>query len=279
MAVTVTEKEKSRERVTGEGASTELLYTILGTGSDVDAEAAVRSTAPVLYAGLSRKNVRVKPVFVDVNNPDTCIWEGIVQYARAVRPDTGDSVYSFDIGGGTEHITQSIATVGRYARQGQTARNYRGAIGVTGASTTSPARVEGVSIPAPVYDWSERHYLDDVYVTGSYKAALFWLTRHPLNQMAFRGFEPGEVMFRGANGGRRGQDDWEIAFHFSASPNLVDLVVGEITGIKKGGWDYLWIRYVDEPDEESGLLVTVPEAVYVEQVLYYGDFTRLGIGI
>jgi len=46
-------------------------------------------------------------------------------------------------------------------------------------------------------------------------------------------------------------EDWEIAFKFAASPNATDLTVGDITGIEKKGWEYLWVRYADAEDEET----------------------------
>jgi hypothetical protein len=46
-------------------------------------------------------------------------------------------------------------------------------------------------------------------------------------------------------------EDWEIPFKFAASPNATDLTVGDITGIEKKGWEYLWVRYADAEDEET----------------------------
>jgi len=269
MPVVVEEKLESRELTAGDSATAELLYTIRGTADDAEAQSELASVSPLYHSGLPRKTLRVSPVFVDVNNPDGCIWDGTVSYARDVRPETGESVFSFDTGGGTQHITQSLATVGKHAAPGQAAPDFGGAIGVTRDS------VEGVDITVPVYNWTETHYLDDVYVTGSYKVTLFHLTGK-VNQQTFRGFEPGEVLFLGASGSKRGEGDWEITFRFAASPNRWNLAVGQIAGIRKRGWEYLWVRYVD--DEDEGVLVKRPAAVYVEQVYEYGDFRRLGIG-
>jgi len=114
-------------------------------------------------------------------------------------------------------------------------------------------------------------------MTGAYKAALFFLTG-AVNNAPFRGFAAGEVLFLGASGSKRGQDDWEIRFRFAASPNVTGLVVGSITGINKRGWEYLWGRYADAEDTAAKALVKRPVAAYVEQVYPYGDFSGLGIG-
>jgi len=82
----------------------------------------------------------------------------------------------------------------------------------------------------------------------------------------------------GASGSKRGQEDWEITFRFAASPNVTGLVIGDIRGINKKGWEYLWVRYTDDEDAAAKTLVKRPIAAYVEQVYPYGDFSGLGIG-
>lgn len=56
------------------------------------------------------------------------------------------------------------------------------------------------------------------------------------------------------------------------------LAVGEIIGISKKGWEYLWVRYVDAEDAVAKAIVKKPQAVYVESVYEQGDFSDLGIG-
>ena len=70
-----------------------------------------------------------------------------------------------------------------------------------------------------------------------------------------------------------------ISFKFAASPNATGLVVGDITGIAKKGWEYLWVRYADAEDTSAKVLVKKPIAAYVEQVYPYGNFAGLGIGV
>ena len=199
-------------------------------------------------------------------------WEGSIRYGRTEPPQTGDSTYSFDTGGGTQHVTQSLATTGVWAAPGVFPPNYRGGIGVTKDG------VEGVDITVPVYNFSETHYIDAALVTGAYKSTLFYLTG-TVNNGGFRGFAAGEVLFLGAAGSLQGQEDWEISYRFAASPNVQGLQVGDITGIAKRGWDYLWIRYADIEDSDAKMLVKRPLSVYVEQVYPYTNFAGLGIGV
>lgn len=82
----------------------------------------------------------------------------------------------------------------------------------------------------------------------------------------------------GASGSKRGEDDWEITFRFAASPNKTGLTVGDIVGINKKGWEYMWVRYADAEDAAAKAIVKKPVAVSVEKVYEEGDFSTLGIG-
>ncbi len=54
--------------------------------------------------------------------------------------------------------------------------------------------------------------------------------------------------------------------------------MGDIIGISKEGWEYLWVRYAYAEDAVAKALVKKPQAVYVESVYEQGDFSGLGIG-
>jgi len=63
-----------------------------------------------------------------------------------------------------------------------------------------------VDITVPVYSFSETHYNSLAFVTESYKQTLFGLTGK-VNNAAFKGFAAGEVLFLGASGSKRGDED------------------------------------------------------------------------
>jgi hypothetical protein len=199
------------------------------------------------------------------------LWEVSVRYGKREPKEPGESSFSFDTGGGTHHITHSITTVARYGLPGRPPANFHSAINVHGDS------VEGLDITIPVYNFKETHYIPVALVTPAYKATLFSLTGK-VNNAPFKGFAAGEVLFLGASGSKRGREDWEITFSFAASPNATGLTVGDITGINKKGWEYLWVRYEDDVDGVAKQLIKKPIAVYVEQVYPYGDFSLLGLG-
>ena len=262
MAVII-EKFDSRETTVGiENPSVDLLYMVDGTEDDAAVRAVVEATIPAMYAGLVFQNYHIA-------HQGSGLWEVSFRYGKKEPKEPRQSSFSFDTGGGTTHMTQSLETVASYAPGGEEAPDFKGAIGVNNDS------VEGTDITIPVYNFKETHYIPIALVTPAYKATLFYLTGK-VNAFSFKGFAPGEVLFLGASGSQRGQEDWEITFSFAASPNATGLTMGDITDIDKKGWEYLWVRYQDAEDED--VLVKQPAAVYVEQVYPYGDFSLLGIG-
>lgn len=269
MSIVVTEKFESRRSTKGDSPSAELVYTVRGTPDDLAARNAAEDESPDNYDGLPRQTVSVEPI-----GPEH--WDATVRYALSTGggfPQTGESVFAFDTGGGTQHVTQSKQTVSSHAASGATAPDFNGAIGVTADG------VEGVDITVPVYQFSETHYLPASQVTQGYKSTLFNLTGK-VNNGSWKGFAPGEVLFLGASGSRRGTSadaDWEITFRFAASPNASGISVGPISGISKKGWEYLWVRYADAEDAGSQAIVKRPVAAYVERVYDEGNFSALGI--
>ena len=263
MPITIDEKFDSRESTVGvDSPSVDLLYVVQGTDDDETVRSTVEATIPAIYAGLVFQDYHISP-------QGNGVWEVSARYGKREPKQTGDSAFSFDTGGGTTHITQSLLTVGSYAPPSKIAPNFKGAIGVTHDS------VEGTDITVPVYSFAETHYLAIASVTGAYKATLFALTGR-VNSGSFKGFAAGEVLFLGASGAQRGEEDWEITYRFAASPNVFGLSLGDISGINKRGWEYIWVRYADAEDQD--VLVKQPIAVYVERVYDEANFALLGIG-
>jgi len=279
---TVEERDTSRTITSGANPAVELRFVVRGVGTDPtktdDEEAleALQAAAPATFLSLPRRDVRLEPVRID--DGAESVWDGEATYAPAQQenepPQQGESVFAFDTGGGTQHITHSLATIGTFAAPGQIAPNFQGAIGVTADS------VEGVDIVVPVYQFTETHVFPDSFVTDAYKTGLMFMTGR-VNDATFRGFAGGSVLFLGAAGSKRGPasggGDWEITFRFAVSPNLSAINVGPITGISKKGWEYLWVRYEDAEDGAAQSLVKRPVAAYVERVYLELPFTVLGI--
>lgn len=266
--ITLSESIESREWVTGPKPSVTLHYVLSGTTSDLTAKSTLLASTPKFYDELVRQECTIEPIFVDAT-ANRGSWKCSVKYVSAdsVIPEPGSApLFSFDTGGGTQHVTQSIETIARYPAF---APNFKGAIGVTHDS------VEGVDITVPIYHFSETHFFSSI--SSTYRSTLFHLTGK-VNNASFRGMDAGECLFLGAAGSRRGAEKWEITFRFAGSPNRTGIQIGAITGITKKGWEYLWVRYADEADNAVHALVKKPIGVYIERVYDEGNFGSLGIG-
>ena len=265
MPVTITESDVSRPFSVGlTNSSRELIYDVLGTTDESVVLNTILATAPAVYDGLILESASADPVAID-ETTGLGIWKG---HARYVRPQ---DEYTFDIGGGSQKITNSLATISSYPAPGLIAPDFQGSINV------SDDRVEGVEIDIPTYNFSETHYFSDITVTDAYKMGIFNLMNTPVNISMFRTFAAGECRILGVSGTKRASSQWALTFRFSCIPNVTGLSIGPITGISKIGWDYLWIRYADYHDSTASCLVKRPIAAYVERVYGQGDFSILGI--
>jgi hypothetical protein len=269
MAFTLEEKPTSRQWNLGDTWECTFLYTLRGESDDVDARDYVLAHAPTSHDGLPRTGVTLDPVVTDTVT-DTGKWDVTVKFSTFIVTPGSTSSYGFDTTGGTQHITQSLETVAAYAPPAKTAPDHKGAIGVTKDS------VEGVDVVVPAFAWTETHYLSNAVVTDAYKTILKNMTGR-WNDAPWRTYEAGEVKFGGVVGARRSGEFWELTFKFAESPNVTGITIGDITGISKQGWDYLWVQYEDTEDDTAKAIVKRPVAVYVERVAYSGSFGDLGL--
>jgi len=266
MAV-VEELFRDRTETIGERPTAEIAYVVREASDEADVKAAALAAIPLFYGFLLRKTISIDERI----NADT--WKITASYEKADGQDDEDdeneSAYSFDTGGGTQHITQSIQTVSKYGPKASDILG--GAIGYDGE------HVQGVDITIPVFNFTETHFLPNSVVTNAYKGNIFQMTGKT-NSGGFRGFAAGEVLFLGAAGSKRGEDDWEITFRFAALPGKNNIQVGDIGGISKKGWEYMWVQYADEVDNDKKQIVKKPVAVYIEKVYDSTGFSGLGIG-
>ena len=275
MSYVIIEARESGAGTDGDDKSRERIYKVFGTDSDAIARALARSAAPYTIDGLKIKSVSAVPMNGERR------WTATVSYGKQDEEEPGGGgTISFETGGGSQHITQSIRTVGQYkgSSESESIPKTGGAIGLTKDS------VEGVDVQVPQFTWQETHTFDAERISTEYIAGLFNLTAKT-NDAPFKAFKTGEVLFLGSSGSQNNEETVEITFHFSASPNKTGLEIGDaaspygaITGIAKKGWEYLWIMYEDADDDDAKLFKKVPRFVFVEQVYYDGDFSALGIG-
>lgn len=252
-------------------------YTVWDASDESAAVNAVNAVIPASIVGVPWRSTTVTPIANDT-------WRATVQYGKRqmyyrqgidgeVPPG---SVFSFDTGGGSKHITHAIKTTAANPTTGYpgTAPDYAGGIGARDDGTG--VRFDGVDVIDPIYNWQQTKIWEGDDIGATYRGTLFSLTGK-INASAFDGMAARSVLFRGASGTYDpNADTWSITYNFSASPNITGASVGSITGIAKGGWDYLWVTTRDEKDSNNKV-VSKPEAVYVTKVYEEADFGGLGL--
>lgn len=269
MSFTIDERYLSRKSVLGANPSQTNEYVLTGMDNEYDAQQTVLGFVPELWD--SPTGFGFLPI-ASIECEQVCdtIFYATVVYSFTPPQQEGQETTSFDTGGATTHITQSLGTTA-YAPSGKTAPNFMGAINVTKDG------VQGVDIHIPGLQWQRTRRFDPSFVDNDYINVLKALTG-TINQDEFCGTDPGETLFLGATGNQQNANlPWDITFRFASEENVTDLTVGNITGISKNGWQYLWVRYYDVDDTDSNQLVKQPLAAYVEDVYYPGDFSQLGI--
>ena len=265
MPITISEAWGSPDFESSEqGKSVSRTYIVSGTDDASAANDAVAAGAPGTLYGAALKTIRSTRIGHNE-------WASEVTYTTKESRSVGDIKVSFDTTGGTQHVRQSLATTG-YHGSGtfDFTPDFKGAIGVTKNG------VDGVDIVVPSLSRQETHYFAVADVDDTYINAIADLTGK-VNNATFRGRAAGEVLFLGASGQNIDSEKAEITFRFGISPNATGLSIGDITGIAKKGWEYLWVRYEDHVDESNEALVKRAVNVYVERVYDNGDFSLLGI--
>lgn len=253
-------------QITGTGAT--IPYRLSGEWNENLAALYIRSNAPLTFGGWFRTDVKIK-------GQGGGIWDVDVEYGPASQkePTVGDFKWTFDTTGQTKKLTQAVQHIATYVAAGATQIDHKGAIGVTDDS------VEGVDVPDRAFKWAETWQQPLAGYGFTYSTVLGQLTGC-VNNSFFRGFPAFTVRFDGAAGSQSLKEPTivEITYNFSVSPSATGLVVGDITGIAKTGWDYLWVRYETADDATAKKTTPRPRQVEVDRVLYPVAFSLFGIG-
>lgn len=187
--------------------------------------------------------------------------------------DVGDYTWGFDTGGDTVHRTNSYSTT-KYAKSGETAPDFKGAINVV--IDQGERRVEGLDHGVSGLHLWVRKRIATATITLAWVKTIKDLT-YKYNNGSYLGFDAGEMLFIGATGQQGINTDPEVTFNFIVSENVTSLQLGDITGIAKLGHDYLWCLYEDLKDDTAKETVKQLKACYVEQVFKPASFSALGI--
>lgn len=260
------EREISRSQVVGPNGSAKLVFAMFGTEDEETIRAVAEWGIPPDYLGLAFQDYELTPL-------GNGFWDVVANYGvrqPLKKNDPSSFAFSFDTTGGREKITQSLFTVASYGRANEVPPNFLGAIGV------SNDRVEGCEITVPSLQFSITVRKAKADVTLDYIAFLYQATGK-LNNAPWKGFPAAELLFLGATGQQRGEEDPEITYKFLGSQNKQTIQIGEIVVAEKYGHDYLWVLYEDDVSDFT--LVKRPKAAYVEAVYEELDFSTLGLGV
>jgi len=258
------------EAIAGRLAAT-IPYAIIGAADEADAKATALASIPTTHNGIPRSGITIS------ERINATTWKAIASYEQ---PDSGggtdtatlENTYTFEIGGGTQNVKQGLAATVGYAEGGATPAFSHG-INFDGEN------INGVDVVTTQFQWSETFWFSPGAVTTAYKQTLSAVVG-TVNNATFRDFPAGEVLFLGATGTKQGNGWWQITFKFARERNATGIQVGDITGIAKTGWQYMWVRYEDAIDGVGvhKALIKKAKAVYVETVYTSWDFDGLAIG-
>lgn len=207
------------------------------------------------------------------------IWDGSAKYGPIKLPDAGDWTWDFDCTPETIHVTHGVNHIKDYGSPSfpGNAPNHQGAIGVT-----ADGSIEGCDWYGPKFEWSEKHVLQYAGASAAWALATN-LSQFAgcLNQAAFRGFSAGNVLFIGGSGGRSTTRPglFDLTVRFRGQLDATNLTIGDITGIAKKAWEYLWVESKPKKDPNSPNLIQMPAAVHIEQMGTWVDFSNLGINM
>ena len=188
--------------------------------------------------------------------------------------------YSFSTGGATKRIFHNVYNIHRLAKAGDNAADYQGLIGVNAKT----ARFEGCEVIAPSADFTITRRFTHLTL-GWFRSMLDAVAC--TNATAFVGMEPGEVLFKGADGNYKHGDDnpWTVTGRFGYARNRTLVNVGPDIQIPDcEGWHYIWVAYAEAVDAgvvangaAMPCIIERPRWVYVEKVYFDAELNELGI--
>lgn len=216
------------------------------------------SVVATTYGILYREDIILDPMGFEQ-------WKVTVPFGNR-KYEVGEFRFTASTTGGTAHITQSRGTV-VFVPPGGTNPDNKGAIGIRG-----PDEIDGTEIVIPALKVNIFFRHPQAYLTIAKVKQLARATGS-VNSDTFLGFSAGEVLFLGMDCGEGTQIEAEVQYQFAMSENISGLSLGDVTGITKPGWDYLWVKYKDASSNNKP--AKQPEYVSVEQVYPRNAFVSL----
>lgn len=273
MSARVTEVVGQSATLLADNATISRQYKVAGVASDADATLAVRNYLiltlgnPPNLGSLTLDSINTAEEIRGVYNA-TANWR---TFQRRSQPATGETQFNFEMS--LDPVKVRVPVGGVAIFRAAEAEEWEPELINDQGDGEAP---EGIDVYEPTYEESVTVWGPTAGLTPAYRNALKRCVGKT-NSQPFKGWGPGEVLMRGISGTRRGYNDSELTFRWSVRENQFDLTVGEVTGITKGGWQYLWPRYTAITNS-SGLVVQTITHVCVATVFRSVDYLQLKIG-
>ncbi len=250
-------------------------------GNDLNLRIYIESLDIGDYIGLIGKAYTIEWISLDIALITVPYESQVPQKKDRDRP-TGSKKLTINSGTTSQNVKSSLATVGEYAAAWLTAGgadpempDFDGAVNVDESGA-----VEGVDIFVGAYSFTLTEYRANAGVTEAYLDSLDALktktnvaTYVATDGKITRTFAAGTLVYLGYTLGERTDDDYEIVHSFEASPNVTGFAVGEIPGIAKKGWEYLWVVFKDRLFDDN--VNKVPWYAKVEKMYDTGSYSVL----
>lgn len=211
-------------------------------------------------------------------------WDCVVRYESS-----SDSVeISFDFGMQTGKVYQSLENVAGYSCDapggvmGTDIPDFEGAIGVT-----SDGKIEGVDIEVGNVNFTVTKRWKRAILPATYFTTIADITdRSSVNHASYSifwmgqnlTFTRGNLRIRSVSIKQNSDEELEISYHFHYARPIVaadNYTVRASAAIEKEGHQYMWPYHREEVS--AGTSIRIVEAVYIEQVYEYKDFSLLNI--
>lgn len=270
MVMSLWKKQDGLKESIGESISYD--YVVMGIPeSDIGDDAVLRQfligNIPTI-----ENNIKLTGISIGKQTSNSS-WEATAEYKTDKKSFPNQLSRTFDTSGNTVHKTFSIKRV--YARS--TIYNAESEEGKPAEVGFNGEEVEGVDVGVAGFKFTETHPIPDSAVTFEYEQALSKASWH-VNDAPFRGYEAGEVLFKGVSGSKNGTEKWTLNFEFEVIHNEKNVAIGDIVVAEKKGWDYASVRFTPKlSDDNSGIIIKIT-GVFVDQVYPTADFSSLGIG-
>jgi len=220
------------------------------------------------YDGLGLKSMSWSPY----PEGGEAAWTFVASYD--FTPEPGEFTISVDTSGATVNVQQAFAQV-RFDAPGETGPDYGESINVD--ADGNPRGVEKI---IPSLKINVRARIAERFVVNAlaYAKTIASYTGK-VNGSSYLGFDEGELLFKGASGDVVTENNPVLSFAFEASPNATGLTIGNISGISKEGWDFIWFDWAQKNDAAAGLKTTTARSAYVATIYEKTDFAGLQIGV